>query len=42
MSLFRRAAQRPRRRFPAFIVLSAVVLVSTAAYGMFLNGNLLT
>jgi hypothetical protein len=42
MSLFRRAAQRPRRRFPAFLALSAVVLLSTVGYGMFLNGDFLT
>jgi hypothetical protein len=42
MRLFRRAATRPGRRFPAFIVLSAVVLMSTAGYGMFLNGDFLT
>ena len=42
MSLFQRAALRPRRRFPAFLFLSAVVLLSTAGYGMFLNGDFLT
>jgi hypothetical protein len=42
MRLFRRAATRPGRRFPAFLVLTAFVLLSTTGYGMFLNGDFLT
>jgi hypothetical protein len=41
MSLFSRVAHR-RRRFPGFLVLCAVVLLSTAGYGLFLNGALPT